>query len=195
MKRVRRANTIDIKEIEKWYIITEDGMVYSKIRNRWLKPRENMYGYVFYSICRGVGVINALGAFAHTLVALKYIGPPPTENHEIDHLDENKKNNHYSNLCWRTHAENIAESYRRGRRGHWLGRNKPSPTLETRILMSNAKKKTVLFRDGEGDILFNSIEEASVGLNTYRKKIYNCIKFGLAFNGGTLSFVDDIAPE
>lgn len=189
---MRRAYVIDINEVEKWYTITEEGMVWSKIKNRWLKPRINNYGYVFYSITRGTGSFGTIGAFAHTLVALKYIGAPPTDKHEIDHKDENKQNNLWTNLRWVTRSENILNSYARGRRGYWLGKNKAPYSLECRMKMANAKKKRIRFVVDEIETIFESIEEASVGLGTYRKKIYTCLKENKNFGGGMLSVVDDV---
>jgi hypothetical protein len=186
---MRRRVVIDITEIGKYYTITEDGLVYSHVRNRWLRPQLNRSGYVHY--CLSFGVPRATWIFAHTLVAHKFLGAPPTDKHEIDHMDENKKNNHYSNLCWRTHSENILESYRRGRRGVWLGRDKEPLSLGTKILMANAKKKRIMFTLGGVETVFDSIEDAATGLGTYRKKIYLSIRNRLTFGGGYLEVVED----
>jgi hypothetical protein len=190
---MKRRVVIDIDRISRYYVITEEGMVYSLFRGRWLKPQINACGYVHY--CLSLGMERSTWVFAHTLVAYKYLGVPPTENHEIDHVDENKQNNHYSNLCWRTHSENILESYRRGRRGHWLGRNRPTPVLEARIKMSDAKKKPVLFERCGEKIVFGSIEEARVGLGVDRKVVYLGIKNGKEVFGGRLSFIVDAPPK
>jgi len=189
--RIKRALTIDIQEVERFYTITEDGCVFSKIKNRWLKPRQNVYGYIFYSISRGTGMNKPLGAFAHTLVALKYIGRPPSPGHEIDHIDGNKANNHYTNLRWLSHGENIRNSYRMGRRGAWEGRVKPPLGLETRMKMANAKFKPVIYEKDAQKIIYPSIEDASIALKTYRKKIYLYIRDQREFNGGLLSFLPD----
>ena len=191
--RKRRAYTISISSIEEYYTITEDGRVWSKIKNRWLRPVMNDYGYVFYSISKGMGEDRVVGAFAHTLVALKYIGSPPSEKHEIDHIDGNKRNNHYSNLRWVTKSENISNSFKSGRRGYWLGREKPAHefTTECREKMANAKKKPVVFVIDGIETIFPSIDDAAVGLSTYRKKIYNCIKENKSFGGGILKFKED----
>lgn len=181
--------TIDIEVVGRYYEITEDGMVFSRLRGRWLKPTVNNYGYIHY--CLTYGLDRPTWVFAHTLVALKYLGAPPSEKHEIDHLDENKSNNHYMNLMWRTHAENVLMSYARGRRGAWVGRSKPSPGVETRILMANAKKKPVIFSGDWGETRFESMGDASVGIGVDRRTVYRGIKEKRMVHGGYLRFLRD----
>lgn len=48
----------------------------------------------------------------HRLVALAYIGNPPSGLHQVDHIDGNKRNNHYTNLRWATCKENINYAWR-----------------------------------------------------------------------------------
>lgn len=45
----------------------------------------------------------------HRLVALTFIGPPPTEKHVVAHNDGTTDNNRVSNLRWATSAENRAD--------------------------------------------------------------------------------------
>ena len=180
---------IDINEISEYYIVTDDGRVWTKVKNRWLKPHDNMYGYISYSISKGVDKPRTV--FAHTLVALRYIGLPPTPRHEIDHIDNDKANNHYSNLQWVTHSQNQLKAYAMGRESYWLGKSRGSPSIVTRMLMANAKKKTIRYNLSGESRLFESIEDAAAGLGTYRKRIYLCIKSGLPFKGGYLSVVSE----
>ena len=42
----------------------------------------------------------------HCLVAFAFLGPKPTSNHEVDHIDGVKTNNCVSNLEWVTRLEN-----------------------------------------------------------------------------------------
>ena len=62
----------------------------------------------------------------HRLVALTFIGEPPSKQHQVAHNDGNPKNNHYSNLRWATAAENSADKLRHGtaRRGEDVGISK-----------------------------------------------------------------------
>jgi len=44
----------------------------------------------------------------HQLVAAAWV-PNPQGLNEVMHMDENNKNNHYTNLKWGTHAENMGQ--------------------------------------------------------------------------------------
>ena len=44
----------------------------------------------------------------HQLVAETWV-PNPHGYKEIMHIDENNRNNHYTNLKWATHAENMSQ--------------------------------------------------------------------------------------
>lgn len=48
--------------------------------------------------------------WVHRLVLESFVGPAPTDKHEVNHIDGNPRNNHVSNLEWVTRAENIAHA-------------------------------------------------------------------------------------
>ncbi len=50
----------------------------------------------------------------HRLVALAFIGDPPSRSHQVAHYDGNPDNNHYSNLRYATAIENTADKRRHG---------------------------------------------------------------------------------
>ncbi len=50
----------------------------------------------------------------HRIVALTFVGPPPTALHQVAHNDGSRDNNHWSNLRWATPAENQADRRRHG---------------------------------------------------------------------------------
>lgn len=156
-----------------------------------MKPIQNNLGYLHTYITKGVE--RPLWVFNHTLVALKYIGEPPTDKHEIDHKDNNRANNQSINLEWVTKSENHLRAYKNGKDHHWLNKHRPSPGVETLMLMADAKKKKILYKSATQTIIYNSIEEAASQLNTYRKKIYNCICDNKPIQGGFLSYYNDIS--
>ena len=61
----------------------------------------------------------------HRLVAIAFLGPPPTTKHEVRHLDGHRNNNKVTNLAWGTHNENGQDMIRHGRtkliRGSQIG--------------------------------------------------------------------------
>jgi len=152
---------LDIQRIEEYYDITEEGLVYSKVRKRWLKPQKNNCNYTYYYLTYPY----KRWVYAHTLVALKYIGAPSGLKFEVNHKDCDRMNNHYSNLEWVTHSQNQLLAYKSGRVCWWKHNERPSVALETRIKMSNAKKKRV--RVG-GDV-YESVGDACVSLRVSRR--------------------------
>ena len=114
----------------------------------------------------------------HSLVAHFYIGSRP-KGYDINHIDGNKGNNHFSNLEYITHSENVRKDYFNGRREHQkkiLRQTRPSPELETRLKMADAKKKRVkVIKDGT-EVIYRSIEDACKGLGWYREKFFRKVK-------------------
>lgn len=97
-----------MKEIKDFpgYYITEDGRMFSDKRKnvlKELKVSENKYGYLRI-------VLNRVSRDIHRLVAETYIENPDNLP-QVNHIDENKLNNHISNLEWITQKENAIHSY------------------------------------------------------------------------------------
>ena len=186
---------IDILAIEKNYRIEEDGAVWSCRKNKYIKPIYNTAGYLYVSITIGNEHYKMIAV--HRLVATKYIGQCPPKL-ETSHKDGSRTNNHYTNLEYLTHQQNILKSYKEhGRIG--VANHYPRMPFSdvTKALMSDAKKKRVRHTHNGIETIYNSIDDASRSLNTYRKKVYRCIYSNIAFKdkhnpniGGFLSFID-----
>ena len=103
------------------YSVTEEGVIYSHKKpigkgkgkvldysyKRELKPQINHKGYV--SVVLEQNTSNAKTMIIHRAVALAYI-PNPNNYDTVNHIDENKTNNHVSNLEWMSNADNVAYS-------------------------------------------------------------------------------------
>ena len=70
--------------------------------NVWLYPN----GWKSKRYCKGI----------HQLVLLAFVGPPNKEE-ETRHLDDNKRNNNLTNLCYGTKRENTQDRLRAGTNG------------------------------------------------------------------------------
>ena len=87
------------------YAISEAGEVISFKRGRGkiLKPFFDGDGYQGVKLFRdNIGHYQKI----HWLVAQTFLGPRP-EGCDIDHIDGDKTNNHYTNLRYVTHKENM----------------------------------------------------------------------------------------
>lgn len=92
----------DINNFEN-YQIYEDGRVWSKKTNRFLKPAISKAGYRVVSLSqKGFRQMK----FIHRLIGEYYIDNPNNAPC-IDHIDQNKLNNSIDNLRWVTHKENM----------------------------------------------------------------------------------------
>lgn len=117
----------DIPGYEGWYQVSSTGRVKSMARstptrNRWGPCTYNMpekeifgrldkAGYRKMTLCVSGKVTRK---FAHTLVALAFIGPKPSPEHQVAHWDGDKLNNTVENLRWATVKENAQDKIRHG---------------------------------------------------------------------------------
>jgi hypothetical protein len=77
---------------------------------RAVSQQLNYRGYPKVGLCKDK---KRTSHRVHRLVATAFI-PNPENKKEVNHIDGNKANNHYSNLEWATHSENVKHAYDTG---------------------------------------------------------------------------------
>ena len=156
------------------YLISEDGVVYSTINNKILKGMINNYSYHLYRLKLITGEFKWF--MSHRLVAFTYLQLPKNPKLEINHIDGNRLNNHYSNLEWITHSDNVLKIYRdQNREPYWTGKKRQPHSVETKLLMSDAKKKKIeLYEWGKYVSTYESVSYLCECMSWSRRK-YNRI--------------------
>lgn len=93
-----------------FYLVSEFGEVYSNITKKFLKPfTDGKRGYLQVRLTPVGGKPQNMRI--HRLVAEIYV-PNPDNKPEVNHLDMDILNNHYSNLEWVTNQENMTHRKR-----------------------------------------------------------------------------------
>lgn len=128
----------DIKGYEGLYQVSNMGRVRSLNyqghgETRVIVPKQNNRGRLWFDLWK-----NGKGKpmLAHRLVAIAFI-PNPLDLPEINHIDENPKNNVVENLEWCTRAENINK---------WLS-NHPKTRSEVKRYSGKYQKRSHLVVD------------------------------------------------
>ena len=109
----------ELKDIPGWeglYAATRDGRIWSHRRKIFLKQFDNGQGYYSVKLYKDK---KALNKRVNVLIAQTYIPIPeklkdiPLNSLDVAHEDDNRANNHYSNLFWKTRQENLdTDSFR-----------------------------------------------------------------------------------
>lgn len=93
------------------YIIYDNGDVIDLKRDRYVTKEINKKGYVYVRLKHVNG--KRQHVFVHRLVAWEFI-PNPENKKTVNHEDGNKTNNHWTNLSWMTHDEQMEHANRIG---------------------------------------------------------------------------------
>lgn len=91
-----------------------------------LKRRRDRHGYLQVALSHA-GRYSYFGV--HRLVALAFLGEPPTRQHQAAHNDGNRVNNNLSNLRWATPSENSLDRNLHGTNPDRRGELHPMATL------------------------------------------------------------------
>ena len=87
------------------YSVRDNGAVMRHPREgKRLRKDDNVW--TFGKPNEKTGYMEISGQRVHRIVAFAFLGDPPTEQHVVDHIDTNRRNNRPENLRWLTRLEN-----------------------------------------------------------------------------------------
>ena len=91
------------------YAVRDNGAVFRYPRDG-KRPRkyDNFWTFGKPNIVHGYMEIASVRI--HVIVATAFLGPKPTKEHVVDHIDTNRRNNRVENLRWITRLENILDN-------------------------------------------------------------------------------------
>lgn len=143
------------KEIEDFnkYLVSNQGRCRNKDTNYILKPIKTKYGYLEYELTNEFGKKRFK---AHRLVATAFVKNPLCKP-QVNHIDENKRNNSFENLEWVTAKENNNHGTKNDRTAEKL-----------------SKKVNQFSRDGVFIKTFSGCSKASKELNISVSSIIKC---------------------
>lgn len=152
-----------IKGFEDYYLISEDGSVWSLRRRKILSTELDRYGYL-----KVVLSVNGKCSYktVHRLVAETFI-PNPMNYPTVNHINENKTDNRISNLEWVSVKANVNH----GTRNERMAKSKCHKPVEQ------------LFQDGTS-VKFDGVKDASRKTGIHRCQIAKCCKNTIGMAGG-----------
>ena len=157
-----------IKEIYVYngrYVINEYGKI-TNYQGHILSPAISNSGYL--RVCLQLPDGTRKNESIHRLVAQTFI-PNPDNLPVVMHLDNDKLNNHVSNLQWGTQSENISQAFNEGRKVSPLkGTGKKRLTCSIRHF-----KRYELYNNKDEKVICESVAEAAELVGYTEKTITN----------------------
>ena len=144
------------------YLISSHGRVYSLKSQKIMKLIKKDNGYIQIGIKKDK---KSYKFYIHRLVAIHFIPNDDKTKTEVNHIDENKENNHVENLEWCSREYNI--NY--GERTQKTKNKIKDFNIET----GKPKRKVRCIETG---IVFESINEASRHYNINQSNLIKCLK-------------------
>lgn len=134
----------DVVGFEGLYRVSEDGHIWSVKRGHEIAQRYDKWGYLRCNLSKEGKVYTR---YIHQLVAQAFI-PNPEDKPTVNHKDENKENNHWTNLEWMTVKENNQYGTRAARAA--ASKCKPVECVETGETFESIKAATAAYDISSG---------------------------------------------
>ena len=155
---------IVINDVQYDYLISNHGRVFSLKSQKIKKQTKTKDGYCKINLNKNGKSYTFL---IHRLVAIHFILNDDETKTEVNHIDENKENNHVENLEWCTREYNMSYGMRTER--------------QTNTISKTQGKRILCIETGQ---IFNTIMEACQVLNLKDANIIACLKGRRKTTGG-----------
>lgn len=155
------------------YLVDETGKIWSNKTHKYLKPAYTHGGYASVELFNGKGSRRLL---IHRIVAKCFL-PNPSKLPQVNHKDENPKNNRVDNLEWCTAKYNM--NYGNGAKTRHLKIDYSKPCYRENAIKNGMKvARPVLQFNIEGTLIerFSSAKEASKKTGADHSHIIDCCK-------------------
>lgn len=106
------------------YHVSTDGRVFCAREASMVELTQNAHKDTRYPRVRLTVGGRGRNVRVHRIMAVVFMGEPPSPRHEVRHLNDNKLDNRLENLAWGTPSQNMLDAFRNGRRER--GRNRSS---------------------------------------------------------------------
>lgn len=170
---------VKIEQYPSYYISNLGNVKNSK--GKILKPQKHRDGYIEYYLYKDN---KGYHAKAHRLVATAFI-PNPEKLPQVNHIDENKENNLYTNLEWCTASYNMSYGTR-------VNRMKQSKGFKNK--KGSSKRITVYNKYDKNTVVFDSLTECSNTLGITTTQIRNIVsgrtKHSYEYEAYTFTYTD-----
>jgi hypothetical protein len=170
----------DIPGLEGFYQASTEGRIRSI--DRIVKQRNNGTQYkrgkilspaisgIGYCVC-ALSKENKLVSYpVHRLIAMTWLGFPPPNMYEVNHLDGNKQNNNYLNLEWSNRVNNLNHSIAMGLMKYNYGENHHNSKF------TNKQREEILYLRNSGGTLVEIAELFNVFPSTISRIVEKQIK-------------------
>ena len=155
----------DIEGYENLYAISSKGRCWSYKTNKFLKEDINNDGYLRFSLFKNGKHKRYL---AHRLVAKSFVANP-NQYPEINHINENVKDNCAENLEWCTHKQNV----------NYGSRNK-----KVSLALKNNQNSAKRVQNIDTLNIYDSLTKAEKETGVSKAQICLCCKFKTKTAGG-----------
>ena len=88
------------------YSVRDNGAV-MRHQREGIRVRKDDNVWTFGKPNDKTGYMEIAGQRVHRIVAFAFLGNPPSDQHVVDHIDTNRRNNRPKNLRWLTRLEKV----------------------------------------------------------------------------------------